>query len=96
MKARIVTLEDLKRFLQEYFRGRAVEIYLFGSRAREEAREGSDVDLAFLSEEPLSKDLALIREILEESLLPYKVDLVEIRQAPYLKEIVKKEGIKWI
>ena len=90
------TLEELREFLREFFRGKRVEIYLFGSRARGEARSGSDVDLAILSEEPLSRELALLRYILEESSLPYKVDLVELRLAPYLREKVLKEGIRWL
>ena len=94
--AKISTLEDLREFLREFFRGKQVKIYLFGSRARGEEQLGSDVDLALLSEEPLSEDLAILREILEESLLPYKVDLVDLGQAPYLKEVVLREGQRWV
>ena len=89
-------LEDLKRFLRDYFKNRKVEIYLFGSRARGDFSNYSDVDIAILSEEDLSKEITLLKEILEESNFPYKVDIVDLKKAPYLKEIVRKEGVKWL
>ena len=92
----ISTLDDLRAFLRKFFHGKKVEVYLFGSRARGEESVGSDVDLAIVSEVDLSEDLVVLREILEDSLLPYKVDIVDLAQAPYLKEIVLKEGEKWI
>ncbi len=91
------TLEDLRRFLATYFQGRRVRVILFGSRGRGNARPGSDVDLAFLSDEDLSEDLRKLREILEESCLPYKVDLVDLsRVAPTFRAQVEREGMIWI
>ncbi len=91
------TLEDLRRFLEVYFRGRRVKVILFGSRARGKARPGSDVDLAFAGEEDLSEDLPKLREILEASRLPYKVDLVDLsRVAPAFRAQVEREGVVWI
>ncbi|RTZ69091.1 MAG: nucleotidyltransferase domain-containing protein [Aquificaceae bacterium] len=87
---------DLKELIKEIFKGKKVEVYLFGSRAKEKHSESSDFDLAFLSEEDISKELTLLRYILEESNFPYKVDLVELNRAGYLKEIVLKEGRKWL
>jgi len=90
------TLDDLKAFLKEFFKGKKIEIYLFGSRARGTEKIGSDVDLAIVSDNPLSEELALLREIFEESNLPYKIDIVDLNQAPYLKEVVLKEGKRWL
>jgi predicted nucleotidyltransferase len=95
-KREIVSLEDLKRFLRKFFRNEAVEVYLFGSRARGNASEFSDVDIAVFSEKDISDKLALLMEILEESNLPFKIDLVDLKKAPYLKEVVKREGKRWI
>ncbi len=92
----IITLEDLRDFLKEFFKDKKVEVYLFGSRARGNFSEFSDVDIAIYSEEDISKELTLLREILEESNFPLKIDIVELRKAPYLKEVVKKEGIRWL
>ena len=96
-RAKLATIDDLREFLREYFKDKEVEVYLFGSRANGEEREGSDVDLAFISEVPLSEELALLREICEESLLPYKVDLLEFRYlSRELKKKILQEGIKWL
>lgn len=92
----IITLEDLRNFLKEFFKDKKVEVYLFGSRAKGNFSEFSDVDIAIYSEEDISKELTLLREILEESNFPLKIDIVELRKAPYLKEVVKKEGIRWL
>ncbi|HIC09353.1 MAG TPA: nucleotidyltransferase domain-containing protein [Aquificales bacterium] len=93
---KIETLEDLRRFLEEFFKDQEVEVYLFGSRARGDFSPYSDVDIAILSRRDLSEKLTLLREILEESNFPLKVDIVELKKAPYLVETVKKEGIRWL
>lgn len=91
---KIETIEDLKQFLKEYLRDKKVKVYLFGSRARGDFSDRSDIDLAFEIED--DTDLSEIRYIIEESNLPYKVDVVDLRYAPYLREIVLKEGIRWV
>ncbi len=93
---RIMTIEDLKRFLKEYFEGCGVKVYLFGSRARGAHVEGSDIDIAILSQEDISDRIAVLRAILEESNLPYKVDIVDLSRAPYLRDRVMQEGIEWL
>jgi len=70
-------------------------IYLFGSRARGDAEAMSDIDIAVESDRDLHRDFSEIRSELEESLLPFKVDLIDLRQAPYLKETVEREGLRW-
>ncbi len=92
----LTTLEDLKRFLKKFFKNQDVKIYLFGSRARGDNSEFSDVDLAILSSEEISDKITILKELLEESNLPFKVDLIDLKKASYLKEIVKKEGIRWL
>ncbi len=96
MESHISTIEDLKRFLKDYFKGRNVAIYLFGSRAVGKESIYSDIDLAFETEEDIDKDLAVIRDILEESLLPYKVDLVDLKDAPYIAKTIKDIAKKWV
>ena len=87
------TIDDLKDFLIKAFPND--NIYLFGSRAREDNSIYSDIDIAIESQKNLSKKLSLIRFELEESQIPYKIDLIELSKTPYLKDIIKKEGIKW-
>ena len=78
--------------------GHQVKVYLFGSWARGEAREGSDVDLAVLAIAPLPVGLlAELREELEESSIVARVDVVDLADAsPELRAEVEREGIPWI
>ncbi|SMP13957.1 hypothetical protein SAMN06265339_1209 [Desulfurobacterium pacificum] len=95
-KVKIETIEDLKRFLIEFFEGEEVGIFLFGSRARGDNSSFSDVDIAFLSSKDISDKLTLLREFIEESNFPYKVDLVDLSRANKLKDIVLRESIRWL
>ncbi len=87
------TIQDLKYFLLTSFPNE--RIYLFGSRTRGDAGVHSDVDIAIEGNTSLTKRLARIRFAIEESHIPYKVDLVDLSKAPYLKKIVYEEGIRW-
>lgn len=53
-------------------------VWAFGSRAKWKAKEYSDLDLAIITDQPLSLDVSTsISEDLSESDLPYKVDVVD-------------------
>ena len=86
-------IQDLKSFLIQRFPD--ARIYLFGSRARGDAVEYSDIDIAIKSEKPLRNTMASVRFVIEESQFPYKVDLVDLSLAPHLENTVEKEGILW-
>ncbi|MCL5673754.1 MAG: nucleotidyltransferase domain-containing protein [Deltaproteobacteria bacterium] len=92
----ISSIEDLKSFLKDFFNGEEVEIFLFGSRAKGNFRQTSDIDLAFLSEGEISYKLSLLKDILENSNLAQKVDIIELKKAPRLKQVIDNEGIRWI
>ena len=87
------TIEELKAYLRRQFP--EAKIWLFGSRARETATPHSDIDIAIETTDEVAKKLTLVRFEIEESNIPYKVDLVDLKQASYLREIVKKEGVRW-
>lgn len=54
------------------------EVWIFGSRARGDAKRHSDLDLAALGDTPLDfATLAALRDAFSESNLPYKVDLID-------------------
>jgi predicted nucleotidyltransferase len=53
------------------------KIFIFGSRAKENNRKFSDIDIAIKDSKINSQKLAKTRFELEESSLPYKVDLVD-------------------
>ena len=74
-----------------------VKIYLFGSWARGTPSESSDIDLAVDSEVPLPTGiLSMLRERLEESIIPWRVEVVDLRNAASsFRERVLREGIVW-
>lgn len=76
--------------------GRA-SLKLFGSRARGDARRTSDIDVALLADRAVSAaELAAMREALEESIVPVRVDLVDYARAPsQLRAAIDSEGIVW-
>lgn len=90
-------LAEARRLVLDYPRPWRV-IWLFGSRARGDAGARSDIDIAVLpEEEDLPADwLAGLREILEESHVPWQVDVVDLSEtAPELRRAVEREGIPW-
>jgi predicted nucleotidyltransferase len=74
-------LQSLRGLIANYTKDYPVRVYLFGSRATGKAHKLSDVDLAILSIQPLPVGfIANLREKIEESTIPYKVDLVDLSQ----------------
>lgn len=72
-------------------------LWLFGSRARGDARRWSDIDIAV---EPLAElpagTLAELRELLAESSILLDVDLIDLSQAgKALRDEIKNEGVAW-
>ncbi len=65
----------IKSCIKKYFP--EAKIFIFGSRAKETNRKFSDIDIAIKTSKINSKLLAKIRFELEESALPYKVDVVD-------------------
>jgi len=54
------------------------EVWAFGSRVKGKARRFSDLDLAIVTDTPLSLErLAALREAFVESALPFKADLLD-------------------
>jgi hypothetical protein len=87
----------VRKSVLEGLRGQQVRVYLFGSAAKGLAGPGSDIDVAVLSLKPLPVGLlSSVRERLEESTIPYKVDLVDLaRTAPAFWKQVQREGLPW-
>lgn len=59
-----------------------VEVHIFGSRAKENYKIGSDIDLALINEGVSDKIIRKLQSDFEDSNLPYTVDLVNF---PLLK-----------
>ena len=87
------TIDELKGLLIATFP--KAHIYLFGSRANNRASSYSAYDIAIESDTPIGEQLTIIKEQIDRSSIPWKIDLVDLSKTPYLKEIVHKEGVRW-
>lgn len=69
------------------------QFYAYGSRVRNQAQPYSDLDLCFYEEIPWNV-LSHIQENLEESDLPFKVDLVAWKwMSPEFQKLISKDLI---
>lgn len=68
-------IKSLLKKLEE----KGAKIFCFGSRARGDFRKFSDLDLMVEGDSNLSSAVGELEEIFEESDLPIKVDIVELR-----------------
>lgn len=77
--------------------GHDAAVWLFGSCARGEARQHSDIDIAILPRDELPRGFfGELEAEIEESTIPYDVDIVDLRHAdPALADEVYREGLKW-
>lgn len=85
----------IRLLLKEHIPSQA-RVYLYGSRSRSDNRWNSDYDLWIDADIPY-KSIAEMADQLDESFVPFKVDVVT---TPQLKgrfaERVKQEAIPWI
>jgi uncharacterized protein len=90
-------IEKLRRMVLAALGGHDAAVWLFGSCARGEVRRHSDIDIAILPREALPVGFfGKLEADIEESTIPYDVDLVDLRHAdPALVEEVRREGVKW-
>ena len=87
-------LIQIKAILMRALGGKSCAVYLFGSRATGTAHPASDFDVAMLADEDISRELSFAREMLEESRIPFKIDLVDLRlAAPAFRRTVQTQGV---
>ena len=87
-------LEEIEIVLRRSLGNRRYRIYLFGSRATGRHTPSSDFDVAVLAQDPIGKELSLARERLEQSNIPLKVDLIELREASQsIIDQAEKDGV---
>ena len=72
-------------------------VYLFGSRARSDEFDGSDVDIAIQGNEITVFDLSRIREQWEYSTIPLQLDLVDMKEigSSLSQQIIKERIPLW-
>lgn len=90
-------VETAHDIIRRRLRPELARLWLFGSRARGDARRWSDIDIAVEPQVPLPPGLlAELREELVESSILLDVDLLDLSQADKaLKDAVRREGIAW-
>ena len=90
-------IEELRHMVLEALGEHDAEVWLFGSCARGEPRQHSDIDIAILPRDQLPLGFfGGLQADIEESTIPYDVDLVDLSRAdPALLEEVRREGIAW-
>jgi len=87
-------LAILRNFKRDYAEKYGiVEIGIFGSFARDEAGEDSDVDICIKTETPNPFALVHIKEDIE-ALVRKRVEIVRVRDKmnPFLRERIEREG----
>lgn len=83
------------KFLEVLFPN--VKIYLFGSRARGNHTESSDIDLALDVGHTISSlEIERAKNTLSALNIPQKIDIVDLHTIPNdLRTTILKEGILW-
>lgn len=71
------------------------EVIFFGSRARGDYRDNSDIDIAIKGKNLNSTEINMISSELDDLLLPYKIDLVyyETLKNRELRDKIDNEGV---
>ncbi len=70
------------------------QIYLFGSRATNQYHDVSDFDIGVLASKDISLELSIARELLEDSNIPFTVDLVDLSTtSKKFAHHVQQEGV---
>ena len=90
-------IERIKTIVLEYLEDEEVRIGVFGSRVKGSQRKGSDIDIAVIPKNRWNETkLTLLRERLENSNIPWKVDLVDFSKVDEeFKSFTSKNMILW-
>ena len=88
---------ELKKIVEDFLKTEDVKIFLFGSRARQDHNLFSDVDIGvFPGDESARRKIIFLKERIEESNIPYKVEFVNLKEVSYdFKNEILKDAISW-
>lgn len=80
-----IVRDILQKYVPQY------EVWAFGSRAKWNAKEYSDLDLAIISDKPLALECrAALDDDFSESNLPWKVDIVDwVHTSASFRKVIK-------
>lgn len=90
-------IEELRRMVLNALGDHDAAVYLFGSCARGDDRHASDIDIGILPRDDLpSGFFAILGADIEDSTIPYDVDLVDLRHVDsHWLDTISREGIRW-
>lgn len=89
--------DTVKKIVLQHLQGKGFKAFLFGSRAAGKGFHHSDIDVGILGKQPLPIVLKMdIEDAIEESNVPYKVDIVDFFQASgnFIK-FALQETVEW-
>jgi predicted nucleotidyltransferase len=94
------SIQDLKSLVFETLKEENVTVILFGSRARGDFSQVSDIDIGILPGKNFDRRklifLKEIKERIENLNIPYTVDIVDLSSVSKIfKEKALREGIVW-
>ena len=90
------SIEELRRMVFAALGEHDAAVWLFGSCARGDVLQHSDIDIAILPRDGLpSSFFADLADEFEKSSIPYDVDIVDLRRAATLVDEVRRKGVKW-
>jgi len=92
------SLELLKNMVEDVFKGEEAMVILFGSRAKGDYLETSDIDVGILLKGKGCKSkIALLQERIENSNIPYKVDVINLSEASkeFTDNVLKGGQLIW-
>lgn len=95
-RSQINYIEQTKRIVLRRVKDKNISVFLFGSRAKGNHARHADVDIGFISEDKI--DTRLLRKIsddLEESRVPFHVDLVDFSKVHDRFKKAAMKGIVW-
>lgn len=74
---------QIKAIITKYLPRNDFKVFLFGSRASGKNRPGSDFDIGIMGKKPVDFGImGLLEEDLENSDIPYKIDIVDFQRVP--------------
>jgi type I restriction enzyme S subunit len=87
------TEDKIKEIIFKFLDPKRYQVFIFGSRATGKAKKYSDYDIGIWGKKPVPLSvLSALEEALDESDLPYKVDVVDFSLVPKkFKEVALSE-----
>lgn len=97
MESENKNLLKLKELIIDSLKNEKVTVLLFGSRARKENLPFSDIDIGIMPQGKWDEiKLAILREKIEDSAIPYKVDIVNLSEVSQdFRKQVLKDAVIW-